>query len=154
MSNQQSETTENNIVPTQVAISNLQKYPLDCSQLKKGASIPASYLEKMIGFTVDQPEYRFESMLLAKRVETFFAVKGEPLTCRIIRGDLVCLTDEQALEYREFKETKIITRYIKNHARTSEIDRNQLSQSSQFNLDKAIRRQALGILALTGKQNS
>ena len=147
----QTQQTETSIIPV-VPVS-LQKYSIEYEKLYKGATVPASYLEKMFGFTVEQPEFRFESMLLAKRVESYFAGKGQPLTCRIIRGDLCCLTDEQALQYREFREAKIVTRYIGNHARTCEIDRNHLTAESQFALEKAIRRQAMGILALSGKQN-
>lgn len=115
------------------------EYPLRTDHLNKGDHVPVADIEQAFGVKHGSDAFRFKVMAVQRYIEQRFADRGESVTTRSDdKLGVLILTDEDALVYNAKRFETETRQRNRCYLRLAQIDRGQLSDTSQASLDRKV----------------
>ena len=104
------------------------RWPVDYESLKKGDSIPAERLEKIIGLNRDNPKYSLALMALKQTIQDALEDLGYVWTLAIVKNDIRILTDAEASEYNHRSLLNGMAKMFRAQYRNMAVDQTLLTE--------------------------
>jgi len=105
----------------------LQNGKIDYDAIGKGAVIPAEEVERLFNCDRDDKHFPLHLMSLQSTLERELNARGKGVTVRVSGGQILVLTDSEALPYNSKSFRHGMARARKAHDRLLMIDRQHLS---------------------------
>jgi hypothetical protein len=114
------------------------EYPIETDGLRKGSRIAPEVLELAFGLMRGTDVYRLKLLRVRDYIARRLADRGELVTIISMEGGLAVLTDEEALAYNGRRFDVERRQSERCFVRLGQVDRSNLSEASQNQLDRDI----------------
>lgn len=120
-------------------------YPIDTDQLNKGDKIPAEVISQICGFSPSDARFSIESLKLKEYIVSRLSERGEIVTVISDKNNLRILSDEEAVDYNQYRFRRHFGGMVGSHMRMLGIDTAQLSEAKQKEHERVCLRQGMVI---------
>lgn len=115
-----------------------KRFPVDYDTLAKGDIIPVQRIEEITSSSRSSANFSFEAMKLKERIEREMEAIGKPVILKLDQGNLVVLTDSEAITYVDEMFQQFRRRMIRQHIRgEAAIDVAKLTDEEQKTHERA-----------------
>lgn len=110
---------------------NLDKYPLETKDLKKGSEIASDKLEEITGYKKEEAKYRLEVLKIKEYIEKSLAQDNLYVTTSFRGFDLFILKDNEAAIYNDNQIRIRINQAMTSFERLLRVDKSNLDTQEQ-----------------------
>ena len=114
------------------------RFPLDYDQLHKGSIISIETIEEYCGYEHGTDYYNLSALRLKNLILQAFEDRGDPVTMKSSKGQLIVLTDQEASNYNDKRQRSGMKTIVTSYKRLVNVDAAALEDGDKKTLERRL----------------
>jgi hypothetical protein len=111
---------------------NAERFPIDFDRLEKGSVVTVAEVERIYGVKQGTDKYNLKALVLGEAIERALEGRGEHVTVKCEKGNLVVLRDAEASKYNASEAMRHLRGMERRHRQMGRVDVSELTAAQRM----------------------